>query len=635
MDITHFVTSRRDNALLVGDYNSYRAQLSRRLQTVTKKLGRSSLKGKKYTPKTPITAEDIAGNYEFVHLLLLASERAWAHAMHMKSVHSQDTTGKGITGTTRRHIISRLQKAANHANTLSQLLDDRQTSHATDTDVLEARAYFSSLSGAVEFEKQNWEASLRYFSVARVIYQALEVSTKKDMYRDILSGTIDPSIRYAAYQLRLPRTVAIPVIAQRYFPTSEPELVALVEKLQPQSLSSKSGEQEGAADSADGTPKSITWRSRTVDLEDASIAQALAAVAAAERKLSAFLSSPSATEIPAKEKATAFDDVLIASQDAVDATKSAIDELASEGVGQGDKRMQALQITRTAVNYSLVGSRIGRNRELSGKHDGALLESDELKKKRKPRKDGAEWVEKEEGTGKKLARLREHVVLYDLTLQSIDSIKDLPGIAADASLVEELDAKRAYFQALKCLSIAHSHSLLSNRENALALFLRAAELAEHAHSSLSTTSPPAEPPANALPSLTIYASQSNWLKTHVHNLVSQNRALVFLYQQLASSDNSSPEAPSSLKTPLIDRLDAYPTTVDFDHLVTYPPRVQPVPVKPLFFDVAWNYIDYPGRSAKPAPVAAAAPAAAAPVAEHKPEVQEQKPAKRGWFGFGR
>ena len=68
MDITAFVVSRRENALLLGDYNSYRAQLSRRLLTLRKKLGRTTPKGKKYAPKAPITAKDIASNHEYSHL---------------------------------------------------------------------------------------------------------------------------------------------------------------------------------------------------------------------------------------------------------------------------------------------------------------------------------------------------------------------------------------------------------------------------------------------------------------------------------------------------------------------------------------------------------------------------------------
>lgn len=64
MEITKFVVSGRDQALLYGDYGTYRAQLSRRLHSVRKRLGRTTKKGAKHTNKAAITAEDIASNNE-------------------------------------------------------------------------------------------------------------------------------------------------------------------------------------------------------------------------------------------------------------------------------------------------------------------------------------------------------------------------------------------------------------------------------------------------------------------------------------------------------------------------------------------------------------------------------------------
>lgn len=66
MDITSFIASHRNDALLLGDYSAYRAQLSRRLLTLRRKLGCASPKGRKYAPKTPVTAQDIARNHEYV-----------------------------------------------------------------------------------------------------------------------------------------------------------------------------------------------------------------------------------------------------------------------------------------------------------------------------------------------------------------------------------------------------------------------------------------------------------------------------------------------------------------------------------------------------------------------------------------
>ena len=55
--------------------------------------------------------------------------------------------------------------------------------------------------------------------------------------------------------------------------------------------------------------------------------------------------------------------------------------------------------------------------------------------------------------------------------------------------------------------------------------------------------------------------------------------------------------------------------------------MEPIPVKPLFLDVAFNYIEYPGQTRKVNEKAVnGVVAEAAKVGEEK---------KKGWFGFGR
>lgn len=380
----------------------------------------------------------------FVHLLLLTSERAWAHAMYMKSAHSADN--KGITGTARSHIISRIHKAYKTQQGLLNALSNQSVSGATETDLLEAQAYTTSLAGAEQFEKQSWGTCVKHYATVWVIYSALASSTKSDIFKELLSTTIEPSIRYGAYQMKLPRTIAIPVIARKYFPTEDRHLVSAVERLDPSILKDTGKLRPESADTEAGA-RTITWRSRTVELEDASIAVALSAVTTAAKQLEATLSSTK-TSHP-RERASAYDDILIASQDAVDATKHAIDELVAEGVSQGDNRIQSLQITRTAIGFNLISWRIGRNRVLTGDHDGVLLDSGPVTKYLSSKQAVDTTLDKEEGTGRKLAKLRERVVLYDSTLQSLDSIKELPGVASDTKFLEELDAKYNYFRALK------------------------------------------------------------------------------------------------------------------------------------------------------------------------------------------
>jgi signal recognition particle subunit SRP68 len=325
-----------------------------------------------------------------------------------------------------------------------------------------------------------------------------------------------------------------------------------------------------------------------------------------------------------KDRANAYDDILIASQDAVDATRRAIEELEKEGVDEGDTRMQDLRVTNLAVNYDLISWRIGRNRVLIGTDDGLSFPPNPPQKPRRPRKDGKEWNEREEPTGRKVARLRERVALYDAILQSIDSIKELKGAPGDTGFMAELDGQRAYFQALKCLNLSHTHAFLSAPKQALALCSRALSLSSQAVSAPRDESPPSQ-----AQKLAVSEAQSQTLKQTLENLTSHYRGIVALSQLSANSETAS-KAGLANAAPVVERLNEYPASgaVDLKNLVTWPPKLKPVPVKPLFLDVAWNYVDYPGRAAQ-------APPSETEKMQAEEKVEEVKPAKKGWFSFGR
>ncbi|KAJ9148861.1 Signal recognition particle subunit SRP68 [Pleurostoma richardsiae] len=618
MDITKFIVSSRDQALLYGDYATYRAQLSKKLLNSRKKLKIATKNRGKYSPKTEVTAEQIAENVEYLHLQLLTSERAWAHAMTMKAAHAADS--KGISSHTRSHIVSRLDKAAKVAERLVNTLSD-STSGAGETDVLEAQGYAALLRGAALFEKQSWQACLKNYAVARAIYGALSASTKEtELFKDLLSETIDPSIRYAAYQLKTPRTLPIPAIARKAFPYEDKTLVEAINRRDSSILKQGPQDTEKDAAAAENVPRTLTWRSREVHIEDAAIAQAWASLETAKATLAEKLTSAD-TLLP-KDKAAAYDDVLTASQDAADATKQAIDELRGEGVAQSDPRMQSLQITRTAVNYETISWRIGRNRVLTGDRDGALVDfGPSVNRKRKVKEDPEAISAKEERPGRQITRLKEKVVLYDGTLQSLESIKELPGVAADEGLSGQLDATFQYFNALKCLAIARSYTLISEPVNALALTKFAYEQCQAAIPTLAKETGTSE---TAVRNIDVGCSDVEYLDSLLRGELQRCRALVEIanLQKQSNGDASVSGAPA-----LIDRLGEYPAGgVDLQKIVVYPPKLETVPVKPLFLDVAWNYIGYPDKQAKPAAVSKGTESVTA---------EEKQPQKRGWFGFGR
>lgn len=94
-----------------------------------------------------------------------------------------------------------------------------------------------------------------------------------------------------------------------------------------------------------------------------------------------------------------------------------------------------------------------------------------------------------------------------------------------------------------------------------------------------------------------------------------------LRKELAEKAEGNPSIP------LIDSLSHYPEQgVDLKNLVNWPPQLSLIPVKPIFLDVAWNYIDYPKESKS---------GALKSKESEDSQVKAVPVQKRGWFGFGR
>ncbi|KAK6537520.1 hypothetical protein TWF694_011703 [Orbilia ellipsospora] len=608
MDITSTVLKLRSDPLLLGDYNAYRALCSRRISKLRRNLyGKNTSRSRKYVVKAAITPQNIAENVKYAHLLVYSAERAWAFAMYMKS----DSGSSGLSGPTRSHIITRFNKAHRYASQLLSILQDPE-SKASQNDILEARAYADSIAGAVAFEKKQWEKALTHLSTARIIYLALSSAIRGDTFKDILSSNIDPTVRYSSYQLRLPRNQDIDTTSRQYFPKDEETLLSAVKALdadvlnEPQEVQDAEGVATSNVTSTKPTAvRSITWRTRTAPVEDADVALALGSVQAAEKNLELYLDEHKGDS--GKSRADHFDEILAAWQESADVTKKTIDDALNDGASAGDERIQALQITYTYVNYNLISWRIRRNSIMAtGVWDD------------KKEKDGAGAV----------AGFKEEVALWDAILQDLEQATELPGVAADEEFGNELEMKRNYYMALKCSAIAASHANIGNRLNALALYHRASESIKTAVSLTSQIGSGSNDPFS-IPSdkLTVLSTELKANVQRYHALAEMDR----LTQQSAALSQKL-----AFKKPLIENLGTYPEGgVDFANLIDFPPKVKPIPVKPIFFDIAWNYIEYPGLEKEAAPVTAAPSAAEAMEVDNVKKEEEATPQKRGWFGWGR
>lgn len=194
----------------------------------------------------------------------------------------------------------------------------------------------------------------------------------------------------------------------------------------------------------------------------------------------------------------------------------------------------------------------------------------------------------------------------------------------------------------RCLAIARSHAIAGNVVNSLALIKHALDRCKAAEPALSVDDNDDDEftPRN----IQVSKQDVAFLHDTLSGELQRHRALAEIFNNSAKSQT----AVASPKKPLSSQLLDYPSggAVDLDNIVAYPPRLEPFPVKPLFLDVAWNYIEYPDKQGPQLASAAAAAnkGAGAGAGAGKPqekaaaaaaEPEAAKPQKRGWFGFGR
>lgn len=348
-----------------------------------------------------------------------------------------------INGETRDQIVSQLVKATKNIEKLVAALSDKE-SGASAAHVLSAWAYAAILKGDSSFRTKKWEQCLESYSTAKIIYTALPTSPLEgNNFKDFVSDSVDTPLRFAQRQLEIPTTLSILALAKKHFPQSDEALSTRVEEVAPGFLK----EDEDTAMTDGGALRTVTWRNRKVPVEDAEIALKLEALDTAASELAQKLGS--SLDSRPNSKAEAYDAVLEISNDAVDATQQAIDELQEQGIAQGDSRMQNLAILRTKLKYDLLSWQIGRNRVLMGDRDGALLGDGPSLKSKSKKKKLPEVDQPLIRDSQQVKQLEKKVNLYDKTLQSLEVANELPGVAADEHLAAEIDAVSKYFTALK------------------------------------------------------------------------------------------------------------------------------------------------------------------------------------------
>ncbi|XP_016913688.2 signal recognition particle subunit SRP68 [Apis cerana] len=177
------------------------------------------------------------------------------------------------------------------------------------------------------------------------------------------------------------------------------------------------------------------------------------------------------------------------------------------------------------------------------------------------------------------------VRLYEAALHNLVEISQLQD---DEEFVREQEAKTKGYRAFRCYYMAQSLANLHRWRDAMALYQRSAQHAKDALENYDKVLP--ESLKEALQKLEISIEGAKYA-AHAHSVLEDGQ-----------EEESGINKYTKTKKPLYERLYEYrednALLTKQPNVYKLPPSMQPIPCKPLFFDLAFNMVEFPDLSEK-------------------------------------
>ncbi|KAH9498371.1 signal recognition particle subunit srp68 [Bulinus truncatus] len=194
--------------------------------------------------------------------------------------------------------------------------------------------------------------------------------------------------------------------------------------------------------------------------------------------------------------------------------------------------------------------------------------------------------------GRKITKPQDLVRLYDIIIQNLSDIPSLHGIQDDSTISSEIETSILGYKAFRSYYIARSYASAKKWKETVSLYQRALDNCKKAINGLKKQ------------------NETVKLKEEIsalEELEQQISGQMFSCQAYSILDSSSTgeqtfSTPVNDKRPLEDRLDEYLIEKSLASkkatLTRFPPEFEPIPCRPLFFDLALNHIEFPSLEDK-------------------------------------
>lgn len=192
--------------------------------------------------------------------------------------------------------------------------------------------------------------------------------------------------------------------------------------------------------------------------------------------------------------------------------------------------------------------------------------------------------------GKKV-RPQDLTRLYEIILQNFTELQQLPGFEADEAYQREIETQMKAYRAFRCYYIAQVLTGLRRFREALAMLERSSTYTSESIANKLTDK-------QLLDKLQVLKKDIESCKFEVH----ADSVLEDDEDQDDETKYTSSGKAYKDKKPLVDRLDEYRDETQVltknPNIYKMPPPMEAIPCKPLFFDLACNFIEFPNLDDK-------------------------------------
>jgi signal recognition particle subunit SRP68 len=413
---------------------------------------------------------------------------------------------------------------------------------------LEVEAYDSWIHGSYYFELSQWKEAAEHLKKTQLVYENLLKALPEEeqvIYRAKIDE-LNPSLRYCSYNIGESASVNDLMEIQR---------VGLLDNLGALVAQTRT-EQTDAFQSTE-------WRGRKITVRPQKVRMFLLSVQDLDKSVE------KAKEF--QDKIDIIENVLLECRDSANLLRDEIKNDPKNRVATQEGQLSGMQFLLSYIQYIRMKLTLERNLYLVGQI--------------KQNKD-------EEGGGSKKNRSQDISRLYEIILQNIGEMQQLSGLETDKEYQTEISNLANAFKAFRCYYIALTLVNLKRWKEAVSMYERSTKYA-----TLAIKAKVNEFNLQGDLSELLKNIEGSKFSAHAYSVLeSDNQGETVLYGKTQKSSK-----------PLLERLNQYAEDPVLNsknpNVYKLTPEMEAIPCKPLFFDLALNFIEFPSLDDKKEQVA--------------------------------